>query len=262
MEKLDLKDVTLYVEQNIGTFHAKRLEKLEKLNFKEVLKRKNPYLFKAKNLLIAQDLVKNLLDAYLQSQEETLFGDFLEGVAIFVCQKVFGGVKSRVLEGIDLEFTKAKNYYIIEIKSGPNWGNSSQIKRMKDNFKNATANLLKTNPKLNIIAVNGCCYGVESQPNKDGYQKICGQEFWELISDNSMVYLDIIEPLGHKSKEKNEEFLNAYAKVVNKFTLKFAQDFCDDGEINWKKIVEFNSQKKVKTSTSKPKKTATKPKSK
>ena len=142
--------------------------------------------------------------------------------------------KSRVLEGIDLEFTKAKNYYIIEIKSGPNWGNSSQIKRMKDNFKNATTTLLKTNPKLNIVAVNVCCYGIESQPNKDGYQKICGQEFWELISDNSTVYLDIIEPLAHKAKEKNEEFLNAYAKVVNKFTLKFAQDFCDDSEINWK----------------------------
>jgi len=97
MPTLNLKDVTKYIEQNIGTFHAKRLEKLEKLNFKEVLKRKNPYLFKAKNILTAQDLVKNLLDAYLQSQEKTLFGDFLEGVAIFVCQKVFGGVKSRVL---------------------------------------------------------------------------------------------------------------------------------------------------------------------
>jgi D-alanine-D-alanine ligase-like ATP-grasp enzyme len=148
MAKLNLKDVTLYVEQNIDTFHTKRLEKLEKLNFNEVLKRKNPYLFKAKNILTAQDLVKNLLDAYLQSQEETLFGDFLEGVAIFICQKVFGGVKSRVLEGIDLEFLKNGNYYIIEIKSGPNWGNSSQIKRMKDNFKNAETILLNQNPEI------------------------------------------------------------------------------------------------------------------
>lgn len=63
MAALNLKDVTQYVEKNIGTFHAKRLEKLEKLDFNEVLKRKNPYLFKAKNILTAQDLVQNLLDA-------------------------------------------------------------------------------------------------------------------------------------------------------------------------------------------------------
>lgn len=168
MKKLDLKNVTNYVEEHIGTFHAKRLEKLEKLNFNQVLKPKNPYfLFKAKNILTAQDLVKNLLDAYLQSQEETLFGDFLEGLAIFVCQQVVGGVKSKVLEGIDLEFSKNEFYYIIEIKSGPNWGN----------------------------------------------------------------------------KRKNEAFLKSYSKVINKFTLKFAQEFCEDGEINWQKIVKFNSQK-------------------
>lgn len=243
MPKLNLKDITGYVEQNIDNFHVKRLEKLQKLNFKEILKRKNPYLFRAKNILTAQDLVKSLLDAYLQSQEETLFGEFLEGVAIFVCQKAFGGVKSKTLEGIDLEFSKNGIYYIIEIKSGPNWGNSSQIKKMKDNFKNAEKILFQQKPQLNIAAINGCCYGIENQPNKDGYQKICGQAFWQLISDSYTLYTDIIEPLGHKAKDKNEEFLKAYAKVVNQFTLKFAQDFCEDGEINWQKIVEFNSQK-------------------
>ena len=134
---LNIEDITKYVEQNIGDFHSKRLEKLEKLNFKEVLKRKNPYLYKAKNILTAQDLIKNLLDAFLQSQEETLFGDFMEGVAIFVCQMVFNGCKSQKLEGIDLEFVKNEIIYIVEIKSGPNWGNSSQIKRMKDDFQNA-----------------------------------------------------------------------------------------------------------------------------
>ncbi|MEY3220565.1 MAG: hypothetical protein RIT27_1922 [Pseudomonadota bacterium] len=245
MKKLDLKNVTNYVEEHIGTFHAKRLEKLEKLDFNQVLKRKNPYLFKAKNILTAQDLVKNLLDAYLQSQEETLFGDFLEGLAIFVCQQVFGGVKSRVLEGIDLEFSKNEFYYIIEIKSGPNWGNSSQIKRMKDNFKNAEMTLLKQNPNLKILAINGCCYGIENKPDKGSYQKICGQAFWELISDNDQLYVEIIEPLGYKAKEKNEEFLKSYAKVINKFTLKFAQEFCEDGEINWQEIIKFNSKRKI-----------------
>jgi len=244
---LNIEDITKYVEQNIGDFHAKRLEKLEKLNFKEVLKRKNPYLYKAKNILTAQDLIKNLLDAFLQSQEETLFGDFMEGVAIFVCQMVFNGCKSQKLEGIDLEFVKNGIIYIVEIKSGPNWGNSSQIKRMKDNFQNAKAILESENQNAKVVAVNGCYYGIDNKPNKGSYFKYCGQEFWEFISDDENLYINIIEPLGHNAKEKNEEFLLAYSRVINKFTLKFSQEFCEDGIINWEKIVEFNSQKSKKS---------------
>lgn len=240
MPALRLNDVTNYVEQNIGAFHSKRLEKLQSLDLKEILKRKNPYLFKAKNILTTHDLVKSLLDAYLQSQEETLFGDFLEGLAIFVCEKTFAGKKSN-FEGVDLEFEKNGLYYIVEIKSGPNWGNSSQIKRMIDNFKKAKKALKANAPNLTIIAVNGCCYGIERHTRKNGYEKICGQAFWELISGRDTLYADIIEPLGHKAKEKNEAFLKEYSKVINQFALKFSQEFCDDGEINWQRLVAFNS---------------------
>jgi len=61
MKPLDLNDVVLFVEKNIGSFHSKRLISLENLRLRKILKRKNPYLFKAKNILTAQDLVKSLL---------------------------------------------------------------------------------------------------------------------------------------------------------------------------------------------------------
>lgn len=48
MKKLNLKNVTQYVEENIGTFHEKRIQSLDNLKLSQVLKRKNPYLFKAK----------------------------------------------------------------------------------------------------------------------------------------------------------------------------------------------------------------------
>jgi len=172
MKKLNLKEVTEYVENNIGTFHAKRLQALEKLKLHEILQRKNPYLFKAKNVLTAQDLVKNVLDAFLQSQEETMFGDFLEGVAIFICSKIFGGVKSKLV-GIDLEFEREKTMYVVEIKSGPNWANSSQIKKMRDNFATAKQILESKNKTKKVVAVNGCCYGRENQFTKPDYLKLC-----------------------------------------------------------------------------------------
>lgn len=242
MNPVGIDEVVRYVEENIGGFHTKRLQNLEQLKLNKILKRKNPYLFKAKNILTAQDLVKVLLDAYLSSQEETIFGEFLEGLARFICGKVYNGKKSSA-EGIDLEFSKDGIRYLVSIKSGPNWGNSRQIKKMKDDFLK-TIRILKTNnPKIHVIAVNGCCYGKDKKPEKGNYQKLCGQRFWEFISGDEKLYTDIVEPLGHKAKVRNERFLESYAQIINKFTHEFINDFCVDGKINWERLVRFNSGK-------------------
>ncbi|MEA3451057.1 MAG: PmeII family type II restriction endonuclease [Bacteroidota bacterium] len=241
MQLLNLQDIYGYVENNIGVFHNKRLKSLEKLRLDKILKRKNPYLFKAKNILTAQDVVRVILDAYLSSQEETIFGEFLEGLAIFINEKVYGGRKSAA-EGIDLEFEKEDIKYIVSIKSGPNWGNSSQIKKMKDNFRKAKRILGTNTSKMNIVAVNGCCYGRDNKPEKDEYLKLCGERFWCFISGNRQLYTDIVEPLGHQAKQKNDEFTFAYSNLINKFTIEFGKDFCDkNGAIDWEKIVIFNS---------------------
>lgn len=100
MQPLNPSEVVRFVEENIGEFHQRRAESLRNLRLSQVLKRKNPYLFKAKDINDAHDLVKLLLDAHLSSQEETIFGEFLEKLAIFVCGQVFNGKKSSA-EGVD-----------------------------------------------------------------------------------------------------------------------------------------------------------------
>ena len=242
MKQLNLNDVTEFVVQNIGDFHKRRAENLRKLKLEKVLKRKNPYLFKAKNISTAQDLVGLLMNAHLSSQEETIFGEFLESLAIFVCGQVFDGRKSSA-EGIDLEFERENVHYIVAIKSGPNWGNSSQIKRMMDNFKQAQRILRTSNSKINVRSVNGCCYGKDSKPDKGDYLKFCGQDFWEFISGNERLYLEIIEPLGHNAKQRNSEFAQEYSRILNLFTNEFFQNYCSNGEIDWEELVKFNSEK-------------------
>ena len=97
---------------------------------------------------------------------------------------------------------------------------------------------------MNVIAVNGCCYGKNRVPDKGDYLKLCGQEFWSFISGNDNLYTDIIEPLGHKAKEKNNLFTQEYARVINQFTLEFITTFCDSkGNIRWEEIVRFNARK-------------------
>jgi hypothetical protein len=243
MKPLNLSDVTQYVENNIATFHNKRIQSLDDLKLSQILKRKNPYLFKAKYLLTSEAIIKGLVDAHISSNEETIFGDWLEGLAIFINGKVYSGKKSGIT-GIDLEFDHENRRYIVNIKSGPNWGNSSQIAKMIDDFKTARKALRTSNSKLNVIAVNGCCYGIDNSPDKGDYFKYCGQRFWEFISGSPNLYTDIIEPLGHKAKERNEDFNKSYTLMINKFTKEFSNDFCsDDGEIDWTKLVEFNSKK-------------------
>jgi hypothetical protein len=90
MDSLDLGQVCEYVNENIVDFHQWRIRLLENLRLGDLLK-KNPYLFKAKNITKAQDLVEGLLDARLSSSEERLFGDFLEDLAIFIVGQTCGG---------------------------------------------------------------------------------------------------------------------------------------------------------------------------
>ena len=116
---------------------------------------------------------------------------------------------------------------------------------MIDNFNTARRILRTSGYKINIIAVNGCCYGRVRKryeyKSKGDYYKYCGQRFWEFISGNSELYTQIIEPLGHKAKERNDEFMQSYAQMINKFTFYFTSEFCDNGKINWEKLVKFNS---------------------
>lgn len=241
MKKLNLKDVSQYVEKNIGTFHQKRIAGLNELKLKKVLAKKNPYLFKTKYVLTAQEIIKSLTDAFISSQEEGIFGNWLEGLAIFINSKVYSGRKSGI-SGIDLEFDKDNVRYMVTIKSGPNWGNSSQIGKMVTDFKTAKKTLRTSDSKLNVVAVNGCCYGRDNNSDKGDYYKYCGQKFWEFISGDNELFIKIIEPLGHQAKERNDDFMKSYARMINKFTKEFADTFCkDSGDIDWDKLVRFNS---------------------
>ncbi len=252
-----LQAVQEYVEANIGSFHEKRLATVKNRKLDDVLKRKNPYLFRAKNQTVIQ-LVYGIMDAFLSSQEETLFGDFLEGVATFVASTVFDARKPSVdeLRGIDLVLQKQAKTYIIEVKSGPNWGNSSQVQRMLAHFKEAAETLQPQFPDQEIVAVNGCMYGKDRSPHKTGklkaagkpdeiirYWKLCGQDFWYFISDSKDLYTDIIQPLGYRSKQRNGEFLEAYDNFINNLVFEFLSKYRNrDGSVAWEKLTQFVSK--------------------
>lgn len=265
MKKLDLDDITDYVQNNIGEFHQKRLDKVNSIKLKDVLKTKNPYLFKAKNVTTANEIVEGILTAFLSSSEEGIFGNWLERLAIYVNDAVYSGRKAAV-DGIDLDFDKDGIRYLVAIKSGPNWGNDSQYKKLVDQFNTARRRLATSGNSTNVACVNGCCYG-KSKPatelKKLNYYKMCGQRFWELISGEPDLYTKLIEPLGHQAEERNSEFKESYGRLKNRLEKEFLNDFTTaDGSIDWDKLIKFNSYTqppipKAKPDSSKKKKGST-----
>ena len=240
MKSLNLDEVREYVNENIVDFHQRKIKSLEELRLEKLLT-KNPYLFKAKNISTASELITDLLEAFLSSSEEKLFGDFLEGLAVFVAQKTCGGHKSTA-PGVDLEFFNKNVHYVISVKSGTNWGNSSQQNKLEQDLKNAVVRVKQLKRGTNVQPVLGICYGKTKTSYVRGYLKVVGQNFWYLISENKALYTDIIEPIGHRAKEHNENFMRGRSRVINLFTKQFVDRFCDaTGAIDWINLVEFNS---------------------
>lgn len=240
MKSLMMSEVEEFVNEHIVDFHSRKIKSLEELTLKKLI-RKNPYLFKAKNIHKASDLMESLLDAFLSSSEEKLFGDFLEKLAIFIAGKTCNGHKSSA-QGVDLEFINNGIHYVVSIKSGPNWGNSSQQNKLQQDLTNAEKRIKQVNYGTNVQPVLGICYGKTRTTFLRGYMKVVGQNFWYLISENKELYKEIIEPIGYRAKEHNERFIEEKCAIVNKFSDMFMFEFCDkDYKILWNKLVEFNS---------------------
>ncbi|MDP2641787.1 MAG: PmeII family type II restriction endonuclease, partial [bacterium] len=137
MIKLDYQKLNQFIASDVITpFYEGRLRWLNNASLSVVSKRKNPYLFKAKNIQTSGDLAKSILDAFLSSQEETVFGGLMEDLAIHVCHEVFNGSKAEEgkYRSVDLIFERDDKIYIVGIKSGPNWGNSDQVNTLVRNL--------------------------------------------------------------------------------------------------------------------------------
>ena len=72
--------------------------------------------------------------------------------------------------------------------------------------------------------------------------KIVGQSFWHFISADANLYKDIVEPIGYRARQRNEEFQESRTGLVNRLASELTERFCDSrGIVDWPKIVEFNS---------------------
>ena len=237
MDSVLRQKIETFVCENIGSFHEARIRNIQDLKLKTLLENKNPYLFRAKNLNTAADFVTALLDARLSSSEEGSFGKFLEDLAVFVATECGGGQKSPAT-GIDIDLIRQNVRYLISVKSGKNWGNSSQYKALRQHFMDAVKVLKQSKHSGDIQPTLGICYGRSKTKNNGSYLRIAGQNFWHLLSGDPDLYTSIIEPLGFDAQKHDDLFKEQKSSSLNRMTGEFITQFCDaSGAIDWTRLV-------------------------
>lgn len=243
LKKINSEELIKLIAKCISDFYERIISSLDKLKLNNVLLRKNPYLFRMKAIQDASEIVDSLLSAYVSSSEETIFGNvFFEPIATYVS----GGNKA-LAEGIDVVKETEDAIYAIAVKSGTNVFNSSSRKKQEQNFN--AAKKLADQIKKRYIPIIGYGYGKKQQTGKGIpkiYLELAGQEFWEELTGDDTFYLKLVNYMQDAPEKYIQSFREAYTRALNRFVMKFTADFCKkDGSIDWERLVEYNSAKKV-----------------
>ena len=226
----------------LNNFYDSLNRKLDSLHIKEIMKRKNPYLYKAKGIRSVEDIVESVLNAHVSSSEETIFGNtFFEPLAIAASN----GEKA-LAEGLDIiKYDKDENtFYAIAVKSGTSVFNADSKKKQELNFKAAKKRADQS--KSRYVPIIGYSYGKKKKPKKDAepqiYQELAGKQFWQKLTGDETFYQKIILYMSSMPEQFAKEYETSYAKAKARLVQEFTELFCnEDGSINWERLVEFNS---------------------
>lgn len=226
----------------LASFYKRRVSALDSLDLTSLLRRKNPYLFRATGIATAPEMVGQLLAAHVSSSDEGIFGEeFFEPIC-----KAVSGAQTAGVPGVDFTIETEEAFQAIALKSGPNAFNSSQVAKQNDQFAVLQRSLQATVRRLRkaFIPVMGCGYGrVDAPPtSRRTYAKLAGQAFWEGITGDPDFYLKLVRLMRDDPDRHRDLFDQSWARAVNRFARDFLQQFCDPaGNILWEDLVRFNS---------------------
>ncbi len=226
------------VQTRLNEFYERRIAKLATLDLKKTLRRKNPYLFRAVGLLDANEVIERLLNDFMSSSDETIFGDaFFEPLA-----KDLGSGSCAPAEGVDVVVETETAYKAIAVKSGPSVFNAQSKRRQNQEFQKLRSRMMKLQKHFDAIV--GYSYGQRYSPPGENkiFTEVAGQRFWAELTGAENCYLLIIEAMKDLPHRHKDRFNEEWAKAKNRFAKEFITDFCrDDGMIDWSTLLVFNS---------------------
>ena len=239
----DQEEVKKAIANALENFYNSLLSKLDAIDIKTIMKSKNPYLYRAKSMQTSADIIESILQAFVSSSEETIFGNcFFEPIAIAAC----GGTKSAT-RGVDIELHDTANNikYFVAVKSGTSIFNADSMKKQGENFEEAQRTLRTSGGRIGFSAIVGYAYGTKTETGRGKakiYEEVAGEEFWEVLTGDKDFYTKIISYMDTLPEQYLEEYRATYNKAANRLIRDFSIEFCNsDGTINWEKLVDYNS---------------------
>ncbi len=235
----DEEEIVIAIAKSLDNFYTNLINKIDGLNINKIMKRKNPYLFRAKSMNGASQIVDAILAAFISSSEETIFGNvFFEPIATAASK----GQKA-LAEGIDIMKEDETTIYAIAVKSGTSVFNADSRKKQEQNFM--AAGKLAQQAKKRFVPIIGYGYGKKRSTNRGlpkFYEEIAGKDFWYELTGDEQFYIKLIRFMDEIPEKYIANFDEAYQKASNRLVKEFTNEFCnDDGSIDWEKIVKFNS---------------------
>ena len=215
----------------------------------KILVAKNPFLFRARVTTDAELLARMMVDAFLSSSEETMFGDVLEKIALAICSPAKGGRKSST-ESIDLEYDVGKQRTIIQVKSGPKWSNSRSRRALERSFSTAKRVIRQGKTDIEVRCIEGICYGPSETRDMGDYWKLIGNDFWYDISGWDGTARGVFHIVGqHAGNGLEEARRNAYNNLVS--YMRKSGAITPTGQVEWNTLLEMVMTKGGRPSASK-----------
>jgi hypothetical protein len=237
---MNTEELEALIKQQLHVFYASRIKRIQGLKLKEVLKKKNPYLFRATGIAKYSEIVEDIIRAFISSSDETMFGKyFFEPIAKMATR----GIKAPS-SGIDIAIDEGARYTAISMKSGVHWGNRDQLAMQDENFRAIQRRLYETHQQFDPVVGHG--YGRKNGLTKN-YRDSSGQAFWTEVTGDSDFYLKLIRLMKDEPAKHRDEYKLAWDLALNRFNGEFYNEFCfhekeRDGAIDWEKLTRLSSE--------------------
>ncbi len=229
------------IAEALEDFYRVLISKINQMDLDIILKSKNPYLYRAKSIQKSSEIIESIMQAYVSSSEETIFGNlFFEPLAL-----ASSNSHKSTTKGVDMEHYDPETnvQYVVAVKSGPSIFNSSSKDKQGDYFTTAENVLRTARGRIYFEAIVGYCYGTKNQVSgKKRYEELAGEEYWENLTGDNQLYKKIITFMDKIPERYVDEYKECYDNAANRLTLDFSRRFCkDDGSIDWERLVDYNS---------------------
>ncbi len=231
------------MEQNIvNSIVLESLKGLERVNRKEIsfpklLSKCNPYELSV-NCDSIESLIEFVLTSHKQTSSKTIWGNYLETIALAISKIIINGYKSNE-ECTDIEWFCDGVKHYRGWKSSPKWCNADQKRAV-----NLKENELKNTEDFGSYKILTSYGKTTKRITTNSFVQLSGQDAWEEISNDDELYNKIMVGIELNRNIIRQFLENIYVSDREKIITWMKNNFLnDDGTINFIKINKYVSSR-------------------